>query len=115
MMKISVWDGGLSDSYLKQVTQLGADYIDFGRCESFPGVKEEGYPDLDELLKIRKRIRSWGLDINRVTLPNISDRFMKGHQGGDLIIAVFGQPGRVNGLEAAIFGRDGECASVAVQ
>ncbi len=40
MMKISVWDGGLSDSYLRQVTQLGADCIDFGRCQSFPGVAE---------------------------------------------------------------------------
>ena len=44
----------------------------------FPGVKEQGYPDLDELIKIRKRIRSWGLDINRVTLPNISEKFLKG-------------------------------------
>ena len=68
MMKISVWDGGLSDSYLKQVTQLGADCIDFGSGNSFPGVTEQGYPDLDEVIKIRKRIRSWGLDINRVTL-----------------------------------------------
>ena len=44
MMKISVWDGGLSDSYLKQVTQLGADCIDFGGGNSFPGVEEQGYP-----------------------------------------------------------------------
>ena len=83
MMKISVWDGGLSDSYLRQVTQLGADYIDFGRGDSFPGVKEQGYPDLDELLKIRKRIRSWGLDINRVTLPNISEKFLRGLPDGE--------------------------------
>ena len=82
-MKISVWDGGLSDSYLKQVTQLGADCIDFGRDESFPGVKEQGYPDLDELLKMKKLIRSYGLDINRVTLPNISEKFMKGQPGGE--------------------------------
>ena len=47
MMKISVWDGGLSDSYLKQVTQLGADCIDFGQGNAFPGIKEQGYPDLD--------------------------------------------------------------------
>jgi mannonate dehydratase len=72
-MKISVWDGGLSESYLKQVTQLGADCIDFGNGGSFPGVKEQGYPDLDELLKMRKLIRSYGLDINRVTLPNITE------------------------------------------
>ena len=81
MMKISVWDGGLSDSYLKQVTQLGADCIDFGGGNSFPGVTEQGYPDLDETIKIRKRIRSWGLDINRVTLPDITETFMKGLPG----------------------------------
>ena len=57
-MKISVWDGGLSESYLKQVTQLGADCIDFGGGNAFPGVDEQGYPDLDEVLKIKKRITS---------------------------------------------------------
>ena len=41
-MKISVWDGGLSESYLKQVTQLGADCIDFGSGNAFPGVDEQG-------------------------------------------------------------------------
>ena len=82
-MKISVWDGGLSDSYLRQVTQLGADYIDFGLSNSFPGVKGQGYPDLDELLRIRKHIRAWGLDINRVTLPDISEKFLKGLPDGE--------------------------------
>ena len=82
-MRISVWDGGLSDSYLKQVTQLGADCIDFGNGGAFPGVNEQGYPDLDELLKIKKQIRSWGLDINRVTLPNITEKFMTGQPDGE--------------------------------
>jgi len=82
-MKISVWDGGLSDSYLKQVTQLGADCIDFGNGGAFPGVKEQGYPELDEMLKIKKRIRSYGLDINRVTLPNITEKFIQGQPGGE--------------------------------
>ncbi len=82
-MKISVWDGGLSDSYLKQVTQLGADCIDFGNGGAFPGVNEQGYPHLDEVLKIKKRIRSYGLDINRVTLPNITEKFMRGQPGGE--------------------------------
>ena len=74
-MKIPAWDRGLSDNYLKQVTQLGADCIDFGSGNSFRGVTEQGYPDLDEVIKIRKRIRSWGLDINRVTLPDITKTF----------------------------------------
>ena len=83
MIRISVWKQDLSDSYLRQVTQLGADCIDFGRAEDFPGVTEQGYPDLDAVLSIRKRIRAWGLDINRVTLPNIGERFMKGLPGGE--------------------------------
>ena len=77
-MKVSVWNRDLSDGYLRRVTQLGADCIDFGRGDAFPGVKERGYPDLDEMLKIKQRIRSWGLDINRVTLPDITERFVKG-------------------------------------
>ena len=55
MMRISVWSGDLSDSYLKTVTQLGADCIDFGGGDWFPGVAEQGYPDLDELLKVKKK------------------------------------------------------------
>ena len=83
MMRISVWHGNLSDAYLRQVTQLGADYLDFGQGDFFPGVKDQGYPDLDELLEIKKRIRSWGLDINRVTLPHLTDRFMRKRAGGE--------------------------------
>ena len=81
MIKLSVWHGDLSDSYLKQVTQLGANCIDFGGGDYFPGVKEQGYPDLDGVLKIRKKIRSWGLDINRVTLPDITGTFMESRDG----------------------------------
>ena len=76
MMRISVWHGDLSDGYLRTVTQLGADCLDFGRGNSWPGVEEQGYPDLDEVVAIRHRIRSWGLDINRVTLPDITASFM---------------------------------------
>jgi len=100
MMKISVWHGALSDSYLKQVTQLGADCLDFGQGDFFPGVKEQGYPDLDELLKIKKKIRAWGLDINRVTLPDITEKFMKNLPGGEKelentcnALKVFGEAG----------------------
>ena len=100
MFKISVWHGDLSDSYLKLATQLGADCIDFGDGSYFPGVKEQGYPDLDEVLKIRQRIRSWGMDINRVTLPNITEKCMRDEDGGEAEIdntckalQVFGEAG----------------------
>ena len=84
MIRISVWDRGLSDSYLRLVTQLGADAIDFGSDTSFPGVSEQGYPDLDQLLQIKKKIHSWGLEINRVTLPNITERFIQDQSGGEV-------------------------------
>jgi len=72
-MRIAVWTGAMSDSYLKTVTQLGAECLDFGGADWLPGVVEQGFPDLDELLKIKKRIHSWGLEINRVTLPDLPD------------------------------------------
>ena len=83
MIRISVWHRNFSDSYLRQITQLGANCIDFGAGDTFPGVKEQGYPDLDKLLKIVHKIRSWGLTINRVTLPNITERFINGLPDGE--------------------------------
>jgi mannonate dehydratase len=84
MFRISMWHGDLSESYLRYVTQLGVDCLDFGGGDYFPGVKEQGYPDLDELLKIKKKIHSWGLGINRVTLPDITDKFMLDQEGGEV-------------------------------
>jgi mannonate dehydratase len=83
LMQIAVWHGDLSDAYLKTVVQLGADCIDFNPGDYFPGVKERGCPDLDAVLKIKKRIRFWGLEINRVTLPDVTERFMKNQKGGE--------------------------------
>jgi len=74
----------MSDEYLKTVTQLGADAIDCGRGDWFPGVKEQGYPDLDALLKIKKKVQSYGLEINRVTLPDITEAFMTDQEGAEV-------------------------------
>jgi mannonate dehydratase len=100
MIRISVWSRDLSDSYLKQITQLGADCVDFTSGDAFPGVKEQGYPDLDEVLKIQRKVRSWGLDINRVTLPDITAAFMEDAPGADRelentcrALQVFGEAG----------------------
>jgi mannonate dehydratase len=82
------------------VTQLGVDCIDFGSGNAFPGTQEQGYPDLAQVREIKKHIRTWGLDINRVTLPNIGDRFVKSLPGGEQeldnacrALEVFGQAG----------------------
>lgn len=68
---------------MRQVSQLGAEGIDFGLGAAFPGVTEQGYPDLDKVVGIKKRIHSWGLEINRVTLPNITEKFMQNQPGGE--------------------------------
>ena len=83
MMKIAVWSGDLSDSYLKKVGQLGVECIDFRDANLFPGVEENGYPRLDAVLRIKRRLRRFGLEINRVTLPDITERFMKDKRGGE--------------------------------
>lgn len=100
MIRISVWHRDLSDSYLRQITQLGADCIDFGQADAFPGVPEQGYPDLDQLLRIQRQIRSWGLEINRVTLPNLTEQFIDDLPGGEqelehacTALRVFGEAG----------------------
>ncbi|MDF2721852.1 MAG: hypothetical protein K0Q59_1527 [Paenibacillus sp.] len=86
MMKVSVTSTtcDLLDSDLKQMSQLGVDCIDFGVGSSFPGVREQGYPDLDQLLALKRRVRSYGMDINRVTLPDLSKTFMAGEAGAEI-------------------------------
>lgn len=76
MIKISVFCRELTDSFLRQMIQLGVDALDFGGGDFFPGVKEQGYPDLDELIKVKRRIQSWGMEMNRVTLPDVTAEFI---------------------------------------
>ena len=81
MIRISASAGDLSDSHLRRITQLGVDAVDFGEARDLPGVRDRGYPDLDALIEIKKRVRSWGLDVNRVTLPDVTEGFLRGEAG----------------------------------
>ena len=81
-MRIAVWGHDLSDGYLRTVTQLGADAIDIGQGDFFSGVREQGYPDPERLRAEVRRVRRWGLDFNRVTLPDITAEFMRDGAGG---------------------------------
>ena len=101
-MKVSVTVNttDVTDLDLKQMVQLGIDCVDFGMGHSFKGVKEQGYPDLDSLLQLKKRLWSWGLEINRVTLPDITEDFMKDLPGSEIqiensvnAVKVFGEAG----------------------
>ncbi|MFE5321056.1 mannonate dehydratase [Paenibacillus sp. NPDC056579] len=82
-VSITVQTCDLSDKDLQQMVQLGVDCVDFGKGGSFPGVQEQGYPDLDKLLQLKRRIRSWGMDINRVTLPDVTEDFMQNRPGSE--------------------------------
>ncbi len=82
-MKVSVWSGDLSDSYLKLVAQLGVDCIDFNRGTDFSHDKNGGCPDLSYVMKVKRRVCSFGLEINRVTLPDITEKFMKSQKSGE--------------------------------
>lgn len=100
MIRVSVWYHGLDERYLRLVTQLGAEAVDFGAGNAFPGVREQGYPDLDGVLAIKRALQAWGLEINRVTLADIPADFMAGETDDDVCIenacravAVFGEAG----------------------
>ena len=68
-----LFGGDLSDSYLKYACQLGADAIDGLPIPNEPG---KGYCDLDQPLKIKKKIASWGMFINRTSLPYLSESYV---------------------------------------
>lgn len=86
MMRIAVFkhNAELTDTYLRQLVALGADAIDFGNDKEMPGVAETGVPDLAGVKALRKRLRSFGIDINRVTLPNFTEGFMRGEAGSEV-------------------------------
>ena len=100
MMRISMDWGDLSPSYLKMLCQLGVDCVDCGDGDALPGVKEQGHPDLDELLQIKKRVHSWGLALNRLTLPDVTERYFLDRDGAEKevensvnALKVFGEAG----------------------
>ncbi|MFN8442597.1 MAG: mannonate dehydratase [Caldilineaceae bacterium] len=86
MMRIAVFkhNAELTDTYLRQLAALGADCIDFGGDREMPGVADQGFPDLERVRALRRRLRSFGIDVNRVTLPDFSQRFMQNEAGSEL-------------------------------
>jgi len=99
MLRVSVFSHNveLTDTWLQQMVALGADAIDFGNDKEMPGVAETGVPDLAGVKALRKRLRSFGIDINRVTLPNFSDAFMRGEAGSEKELENAAQALRVYG------------------
>ncbi len=85
MMKVSVFshNAEITDTFIRQRVAVGADAIDFGGYQEMPGVSEQGYPDLEGVLALRKRLRALGMEINRVTIPDLSDVFMQDKAGAE--------------------------------
>lgn len=81
-MKVAVWEGNLSDDYVRWASQIGVDGIDIHDPLNVPGVREQGFPDMERLLKLRKRLRAMGLRIYRVSLPSVN-KFLMGESGGE--------------------------------
>ena len=85
MLRVSIFlhNAGLTDEWLRQKVALSADAIDFGRDTDMPGVAEQGYPRLDGVRALRKRVRSFGIDINRVTLPTLTRTYIDERVGAE--------------------------------
>jgi len=81
-MKVVIWEGDLSEDYIKFAQQIGVDGLDIHDPLNVPGVEDKGCPDLDGLLRLRRRLKKTGLSIFRVTLPT-PRRFLRGKPGGE--------------------------------
>ncbi|AWT59222.1 MAG: Mannonate dehydratase [Candidatus Moanabacter tarae] len=79
-MKVAVWGRNLEDFYLRSVSQLGADAIDELPIPNEPGT---GYFDLKSVLNIKKKIHSYGMEVNRVSLPYLSENYMGNGDGAE--------------------------------
>ena len=80
MIRLSYGQGDMSESYLRRICQLGVDCVNLGVV---PAAEGRLSPDLQEVVKTRRTIRSWGLDTNGAQLPDITTSFMGGEEGSD--------------------------------
>lgn len=82
-MKILLRQCDLSDEYIRFAAQIGADGIDIHNAESVPGWIDQGYPEFDELAKIKERIERAGLHLFRLAPPDDPGAYMLGKPGGE--------------------------------
>ncbi len=101
MMRVTMGIGpDPSPSLLRRYSQLGVDCVDIGEATNLPGVQEQGFPDLDSLLDIKQRVHSWGLRLNRLTLPDVGEDYFLDREGAERYVEnsvnalrVFGEAG----------------------
>ncbi len=99
MLRVSVFSHNvqMTDGWLQRMVALGADAVDFGNAQEMPGVAETGVPDLEGVKALRRRMRSFGMEINRVTLPNFTEAYMNGEAGSERELENAAQALRVYG------------------
>lgn len=107
MMLISAFthNAELTDTFLRQRAALGVDAIDFNHAHEMPGVAEHGYPDLEGVKALRRRLRSFGLDINRATLPSLTRIYVDDLVGAEDELENVGKALRVLGEARVPIGR----------
>jgi mannonate dehydratase len=81
-MKVILRERDLSDDYIRFAQQIGADGFDLHNEALIPGCKEQGYPDLDGLLRLKEKLLAAGLGVFRVA-PPVPRRFLFGQPGGE--------------------------------
>ena len=101
MIKVAAWCMDLSDSALRRLSQLGVDCAD---AVPLP-TDERGVFDVDEALKIKRKIQSWGMQVNRVTLPELTEKFMNDEDGSEEELDVACESLRVLGEAGYPLGR----------
>ena len=79
MIRVAAWCMDFSDSALKRLVQFGVECTDGMPLPT----DDRGVFDLDEALAIKKKIHSWGMQVNRVSLPELSEKFMDGEKGSE--------------------------------
>lgn len=98
-MKVLMRERDLSDEYLLFAQQIGADGLDIHDPYNLPGVREQGYPDLEGLRRLVARLAAHGLRAYRVA-PITPRKYLMGQPGGqeeaewmEKTLRVFGQVG----------------------
>ena len=98
-MKVLMRERDLSDEYILFAQQIGADGLDIHNPNNGPGFAEQGYPDLEGLIKLKEKLRAAGLRIYRVAPPD-PRKYLLGEPGGEeevehlcKTIEIFGQAG----------------------
>ena len=74
MIRVAAWCQELSEPTLRFLSQIGVE-----RADAVPlPTDDRGVFDLDGAVAVRKKVQSWGMDVNRISLPGFSEAFMNG-------------------------------------